>query len=271
MHHFTHLQLRREGAVLIAAMSNPPKNLLNATMVAELHALADELATGNDVRVLILTGAAEGIFITHYDVGELSALSDAARVRGDAAPASPPGQPELHTMHQLLVKLQSLPQPVIAAINGTAMGGGCELACACDFRFMVLGGVIGCPEVRVGILPGAGGTQRITRLVGVAKAMELMLLGNVVDAPAAERLGLVHRALPPAELLPEALALAQELASRPPLSIALIKQCILQGSEMALTDGLRFEQEAFYRTLRSDDASRLMRAYLSSDRPLDEQ
>jgi enoyl-CoA hydratase/carnithine racemase len=264
---FKFLQIRRDGPALIATMSNPPKNFLNASMVAELHVLADRLKDDAEVRVLVLTGGAEGIFITHYDVGELSVLSDASRKQ----PAPAPAATGLHTMHRLILKLQALPQPVIAAINGTAMGGGCELAIGCDFRYMSTDGVIGCPEVRVGILPGAGGTQRITRLVGVAKAMELMLLGDAVNAVTAERIGLIHRALPPEELLPEAIALAYELASRPPLSVALIKQCILQGSEMPLADGLRFEQEAFFQTMRSDDAARLMRAYLQSDRPLNEQ
>jgi enoyl-CoA hydratase len=212
----------------------------------------------------------DGIFITHYDVGELSATSDVARERESVGAGA-----ELHGMHQLLLKLQSLPQPVIAAINGTAMGGGCELALACDFRIMARGGpapaVIGLPEVRVGILPGAGGTQRMTRLVGTAKALELMLLGDTLDADAAERVGLVHRAVDAGQALTEALALATELAQRPRLSLALIKQCVLRGSEMPLLDGLRFEQEAFWKTMRSEDASRLMRQYLKSDRPLDQQ
>jgi enoyl-CoA hydratase len=265
---YNFLQLRRDGPVLIATMSNPPKNFLNAPMVAELHALADALKDDAEVRSLILTGGVEGIFITHYDVGELTVLSDASRKRPAETTSAPA---ELHTMHRLILKLQALPQPVIAAINGTAMGGGCELAIGCDFRYMSTDGVIGCPEVRVGILPGAGGTQRITRLVGVAKAMELMLLGDAVNAVTAERIGLVHRALPPEELLPEAVALAHELASRPPLSVALIKQCILQGSELPLEEALRFEQEAFFQTIRSDDAARIMRAYLQSNRPLNEQ
>ena len=163
---YNYLQLRRDGPVLIATMSNPPKNFLNAPMVAELHQLADQLKDDAEVRALILTGGVHGIFITHYDVRELSVLADRSHEQ-PAAAAPAPG--ELHTMHQLILKLQALPQPVIAAINGTAMGGGCELAIGCDFRLMSTDGVIGCPEVRVGILPGAGGTQRITRLVGVAK------------------------------------------------------------------------------------------------------
>src|SRR5438034_7612903 len=165
MTEYRFLKLRSEGAALVVELTNPPRNLLNAPMVAELTALADELEQNSEVRALILTGGVEGIFITHYDVGELSTLSD--RMRGSSTAA--PGGAELHGMHKLLLKLQSLPQPVIAAINGMAMGGGCELALACDFRYMAQGGRIGLPEVRVGILPGAGGTQRMTRLLGTLK------------------------------------------------------------------------------------------------------
>lgn len=260
------IQVERRGPAMLARITNPPRNFLNAAIVAELQALADEVDADAATRALILTGGVEGIFITHYDVRELIGASDVARTRETVG-----GGPELHGMHQALLKLQALSKPVIAAINGVAMGGGCELALACDFRYMAHGGVIGCPEVRVGILPGAGGTQRMARLLGTAKALELTLLGQVVDAATAERIGLVHRAVEPDALLPQALALAEELAQRPPLSVALIKQCILQGSEMPLVDGLRFEQSAFWQTMRSEDAARLMRQYVESDRPLNEQ
>ncbi len=265
MTEYKYLTTRREGTTLIATMINPPQNLLNGAMVGELHALVDALADDVETRVLVLTGGADGIFITHYDVGELTAISDVVRSRD-----VPGGGQELHAMHQLTLKLQALPQPVIAAINGTAMGGGCELALACDFRYIARGGVFGLPEVRVGILPGAGGTQRMTRLVGTAKALELMLLGDAVDADTAERLGLAHRAVDADRLMPDVLALAAELARRPALSVALIKQCILQGAEMPLGDALRFEQAAFNRTMRSDDAAQLMRAYVTNDRGLNE-
>lgn len=269
MSDYRYVETRREGTTLVATLNNPPRNFLNAPMVAELTALADELASDTEVRALVLTGGVDGIFITHYDVGELSTVS--SRMRGEEAKAFTPPT-EFHGMHRLILDLQALPQPVIAAINGTAMGGGCELALGCDFRYMAKGPyVIGLPEVRVGILPGAGGTQRMARLLGTAKALELMLLGNTVDPETAERIGLVHRAIEPERMLPEALALASELAQRPPLSIAMIKQCVLKGTEMPLEDGLRFEQEAFWKTMRSEDALRLMRQYTESDRPLDEQ
>ena len=151
------------------------------------------------------------------------------------------------------------------------MGGGCELALACDFRIIAKSGMIGLPEVRVGILPGAGGTQRMARLIGTAKALELMLLGNTVDGETAQRLGLVHRAVEADQVLPLAIGLASELASRPRLSLALIKQCVLKGTELPLIDGLRLEQDAFWQTMRSDDAARLMRDYEQNDRSLDQQ
>ena len=276
MSEYKYLQVRRDGGVVIATMVNPPRNLLNAAMVAELHALVDGLADDGDARVLVLTGGADGIFITHYDVGELSMLSDAVR-------SQPPPEPgpvtaeglrtrQLHPLNRLSLKLAALPQPVIAAINGTARGGGGELSRACDFRIMARRGMIGLPEVRVGILPGAGGTQRMTRLLGAAKALELMLLGQAVDADTAARLGLVHRAVDADALMPEALRLADELASRPRQAVALIKQCVQQALEpLPLEDRLAFESERFMELMRSEDASRLMKAYLSSERPLNEQ
>jgi enoyl-CoA hydratase len=273
---YTHVQTRRDGPVLIATLVNPPKNFMNARMVEEMHAVVDGIAEDDTVRALIFTGGAEGIFITHYDVGELSVLSDVVREGAPAAaPAQPPPAdrppPELHPLDRLSLKLRDMPQPVIAAINGTAMGGGCELTLACDFRIMAQGYQIGLPEVRVGILPGAGGTQRMTHLIGVARALELMLLGNTVEASEAARIGLVHRAVPKDRVLPEAIALARELASRPRVSVAEIKRLIQHAPDWEIEQGLREEAAAFMRTMRSDDASNLMKSYLKSDRPLNEQ
>ncbi|HSP56599.1 MAG TPA: enoyl-CoA hydratase/isomerase family protein [Dehalococcoidia bacterium] len=261
---YTHVQTHREGPALVATLTNPPRNLMNALMVRELTDLAESLANVTEARVLVLTGVGD-IFITHYDVSELTLLSD--RMQGAT---TVPANGELHGTHKAFLKLQSLPQVVIAAMNGTAMGGGCELSLDCDFLYMARGpGRIGLPEVRVGILPGAGGTQRMARLLGTARAMELMLLGDAVDADTAERIGLVHKACDPDQLMPEVLSLANELAKRPPLSIALIKQCVLRGVEMPLDDALHFEQDAFWQTMRSPDAARLMREYLTGNVPLD--
>jgi len=261
---------RREDNVLIITLTNPPRNFMNARMVIEMAEAVDAAEHDDDVRAIIFTGGVDGIFITHYDVGELSRASDVSREQ-IPAPRQPSTNIDLHPLNKLMLRLQRLPQPVIAAINGTAMGGGCEFTLACDFRIMAKGCQIGLPEVRVGILPGAGGTQRMARLLGAPKALELMLLGNTVDADEAARIGLVHRAVDKNSVLSEAIALGRELASRPRLSVALIKKCVVEGLQLPIEEALRLEQRSFNETMRSDDASRLMRAYLGSNRPLNEQ
>jgi len=265
-----YVHTRREGPVLVVTLTNPPRNFMNATMVLEMAQAVEAVEHDEEVRAIVFTGGVDGIFITHYDVGELSHASDVSRDQVQP-PREPSRNVDLHPLNRLMLRLQALPQPVIAAINGTAMGGGCEFTLACDFRVMAKGYQIGLPEVRVGILPGAGGTQRMARLLGTAKAMELMMLGNTVDADTAASIGLVHRAVEKDRVLPEAIALANELASRPRLSVALIKKLVLEGVQMPLEDALRLEQRSFGETMRSDDASRLMRAYLTSERPLNEQ
>ncbi|HUF54230.1 MAG TPA: enoyl-CoA hydratase/isomerase family protein [Dehalococcoidia bacterium] len=263
---YQYLQTRREGATFVCTITNPPQNFLNAAILTELTRLAGEIENDETVRALVLTGGVEGIFITHYDVSELTGAAAIARERESF------GAGELHALHKLLLRFGAWRVAVIAAINGTAMGGGCELTLGCDFRYMARGDYqIGLPEVRIGLLPGGGGTQRMARFLGQAKALEFMLLGNTLNADEAERVGLIHRACDADDLMPQVMALANELASRPPLSIELIKKCVRQGAEMPLEEALTLEQESFWKTMRSEDAARLMRAYLKSDRPLDQQ
>jgi enoyl-CoA hydratase len=260
------LDLRREGATLVCTINNPPKNFLNQRVMRELIAMADEAVADESLRALVITGGIDGIFITHYDVGELVAAAKIARANPDFG-----GGPELHDLHKFVLKLQESHVATIAAVNGVAMGGGCELALGLDFRIKSTKGQFGLPEVRVGLLPGGGGTQRFARLLGTAKALELMLLGDTVDGETAERIGLVHRTVAPERVLPEAMALAEELGKRPRESIRLIKQCVYKASDLPINDALHFEQEAFWKTLRTEDADRLMGAYLESDLPLDQQ
>jgi len=249
----------RDG-VRILTLNRPEKR--NALDTALSKALLEALRAADEdeeVRCVVLTGAGQS-FCAGADLSEFKGLAD---------PQAAEARAEL-TMH-LHLAFSKMAKPVVTAINGAAMGGGCEFTLACDFRIMASGYQIGLPEVRVGILPGAGGTQRMARLLGTAKAMELMLLGNTVDADTAASIGLVHRAVEKDRVLPEAMALANELASRPRLSVALIKKLVLEGVQMPLEEALQLEQRSFNETMRSDDASRLMRAYLKSERPLNEQ
>ena len=252
-----YFQVERTGGVAVCTMINPPMNYLTTPMAQELGQLVGELANDRGVRAAILTGGIEGKFITHYSVEELAHLAaDPAlyRQRGAQAEAG---------FHDLLNAVQGLSVPVIAAINGDCMGGGFELALACDFRLAALGPYqIGLPESRLGILPGGGGTQRLTRLIGAAKALEVMLFGNVYPPEDAARLGLVHRALPAHDLMDIALDWARQLAKQPPKALAMIKRAVYAGGDTDFEHGLAIERECFTAVMCSRDARVGMAAYL---------
>ncbi len=219
----------------------------------EFDDLVEALYADPDLRVGIFTSALPDVFIQHFDVSQIVKWSEALRT---AAPTPPAERPAPRGIHRLG------PKPVIAAVNAPAAGGGCELTLFCDFRFMSRAATIGCPEVNVGFLPPSG-SQHMARLLGIGKALEMVMLGKVVDADEAERIGLVHRACNPEELMPATLEFAQELASKPPLAIAHIKRAIYEGSEMPLAKGLELAIELFQEGIKSEDALQLMRAYVA--------
>ncbi len=255
-----HLQWGHEGGVYVIRFYNPPTNLMNARMVNEIRDMLKWMDKDPRVRVIVFTGAVENYFIQHYDVGELSTTADAA-----TKDASIGAGGELHATHQLYLEIEALTKPCIAAINGQAHGGGFELALACDFRIMTNPGSVGLPEVNVGILPGAGGTVRLPRLIGVARAKELIMQGQVADADTAVQYGLVMKAVPPDQLMPEALKLAHRLEALPPQSLALTKKVITTSGDMPLKDALKLEQDSFWTLMRSEDAQRLMKQYVQSN------
>ena len=253
------LRVAKANRVAMCRIYNPPLNMLNAKMMAELSGFIEETERDDDVRVVVFTSAVPNIFITHYDVSELVALSG-------AMPEPLPEMPRAADMphYQLHLRMRNMPKPIIAAINGACQGGGCEFTLACDIRIMAKGDFgIGLPEVGVGILPGGSGTQLMTRLLGPAKALEMMLFGKVVDAEEAERIGLVHKAVPAIELLPTTLTMAYRLAAGAPIAQGLIKRCVYQGGPLPLEEGLQVEMEAFAETLRTEDAREAMKAYLN--------
>jgi len=253
---YEQVKVSKTNKIALCSIYNPPANLMTSRMTQELDALIGELAADDSVRVVVFTGGVDGVFITHYDVSELVGLSS-------AQPAAQPAKAVDMPHHRMQLRLQSLPKPVIAAINGRCGGGGCEFALSCDLRLMAIGDfTIGLPEVTVGILPGGGGTQRLPRLIGHGKALEMMLLGKVVGAEEAERIGLVHQAVPAADLMSTVTALAERLARGAPIAQGLIKRCVYEGREMSLEEGLQIEAEAFRQTLKTEDARESMKAYL---------
>lgn len=257
--------VEKDGPVVIWKFNNPPQNLMNLQTGAEFTELVEELEEDPDLRVGIITSNLPNVFIQHFDVSTI--LSEWSSKTPEELQAEFAKQAENPAPPRGLRRLRR--KPIIAAISGQTAGGGCELTLMCEFRFMSRNASLGCPEVNAGILPGGGGTQRMTRLLGISKAMEMLLLGKVVDADEAERIGLVHRACEPDELMPAVKQFAQELAFRPPMAIGHIMQCIYQGSEMPLPDGLALESRLFFELTQSEDAKRIMGEYVAGGQKVD--
>lgn len=214
---------------------NRPKvlNALNAAMLGELDAALDALAADDAVRAVILTGAGEKAFAAGADIGELAALTG---VEGQALAAR--GQ-------RIFGKMESLGKPVIAAINGFALGGGCELAMAASIRIASESAKLGQPEVKLGLIPGYGGTQRLTRLVGKGAALKLLLTGEIIPAAEALWAGLVDEVVPAAELMPRSRALAGTIAAMAPIAVRQCLAAVHVGYDLPLDEALAHEAALF--------------------------
>lgn len=278
------LRTDRDGRVMTVRIDNPPHNFMNREMVGELVEITDALEGDRSVGAVVLTGV-DDLFITHYDVEEILAGSEEmdmevppsiagttlrvvrglTRVPGgrkvvDRSPAK--GVRELHTIHDLFLRWNRMDKVFVAAINGPAMGGGCEVSLACDLRYMSAEAVgIGQPEVAVGFPPGAGGTQRLTRAVGTGRALELILEATALTPQEALEIGLVHAVLPPGELVAKATETAARMARRAPESIAAVKRAVLDGASRPLAEGLALERKWFLSAVSMPAARRAMRAY----------
>lgn len=247
--------------VVVASYANPPKSYLTAEGTEELAALIKSWRDPG-VRAVVLCGGHPGAFITHYSVEELLALAS------DADTLCAVGTELTRGYHAMLLSLRDLPKPVIVAMNGDTMGGGFELSLSCDIRIGQRGDFrYGLPEVRVGIIPGGSGTQRLARLIGAGAAVEFIMRGRVVTPDQALELRLVHEVVDDA--VERARALAAELAALPPKAIACAKRAVYAGSDTQLQAGLEIESAAFLEAMLTDDGRRAMQAYV--DQPLDER
>ncbi len=251
-----YFKIERHEHVEVWTITNPPMNYMTGPMSAELLELIGRAEADEQIRAVMLTGGVEGKFITHYSVDELAALA------ADPAQCSRTFPQLAAGFHRMLNRVMLMPKAMIAAINGDCMGGGYELALACDFRLAADGPFqIGLPEAVLGILPGGGGTQRLSRLIGRGRALEVMLFGNVYSPREAERMGMVNRVLPPETLMSFAMQWARTLAERPPRSIAAIKRAVYLGADRDLESGLYIERAEMLNLMCSEDARALMNAY----------
>ncbi len=249
------LLVEREDAVAILTVNRPEKrNALNSTVRAELLNAFDALRDEPEVRVLVLTGAGEKAFIAGADIGEF-------------AERTPLQQREAMTRRRIFDEIAAYPKPVIAMINGFALGGGCELALACDLRLAADSARLGQPEINLGIIPGGGGTQRLPRVVGMGQAMRLVLSGEIIDAMEAHRIGLVDLVFPASELRERTLELTRSIAEKSPVALRMAKSAVHAAAEMPLAAGLAYETELFVTCFGSEDKREGVEAFLQKRPP----
>ncbi|MGI9952766.1 enoyl-CoA hydratase-related protein [Moorellaceae bacterium AZ2] len=244
-----------EGGLAIITLNRPQfYNALNSELMAELEQVLIGIEQDRSVRVAIITGQGKA-FAAGADVKEL-------------AQADPWGALENCTLaHRVMDRLEALPCPTIAAINGPALGGGCELSLCCDFRIASENSRLGLPEVTLGIIPGAGGTQRLVRLVGLSRAKELIYLGSIIDAKRALEIGLVDQVVGESELMEKARELAQKLMERPRMALALAKRAINFGRDKDLETGKKYEMTQFALAFSTYDQKEGMRAFVEKRKP----
>jgi enoyl-CoA hydratase len=241
----------KKDTVGILTVNRPDKlNAISNELTEELEQLLDEIENDSQLRVLVITGAGDKAFVAGADINEL--------VERDASM----GREVSRFRQKLFARIENLPVPVIAAVNGYALGGGLELAIACNIRVASEKAQFGAPEVKLGIIPGDGGTQRLPRLVGLGRAMEMVLTGDFIDAQEAFRIGLVNRVVPHEELMESVMRLAQKIASRPPLAVKYAKEAVNRSQEGDTASGFALESYLHALACTTEDKKEGVSAFL---------
>ena len=269
---YENLKVEDHGHVVVCILTNPPTHTFTSKSLMEVHDFLDQMEKKKDLRVLAFTGEGEDVFIKHYEVGELadSAEKNISEAKEVSAGYSPPK--ELHHFHKMLLRLRDIEAIVIAGINGNTAGGGCEFSLGCDLRIMSEGPyAIGLPETSVGILPGGGGTQRLARLIGSSRALDLILHARLLSPQEAFEFGLINKLVPHERFREELMAYCSDLASRAPIALRQVKKIIHKGLDKTLEEGLLMEQEAFDVTMRSNDAAKAMRSMLDTEKNIEDR
>jgi enoyl-CoA hydratase len=249
------LLFERSGRVGLITINRPDKrNALNIKTREEGAALLDELRGDDSVGVVVITGAGDKAFVAGADIGEFAGRTAIT-------------QRDVMTARSLFNAIDSFPKPVIAMVNGYCLGGGCELALACDIRIASENASFGQPEINLGIIPGGGGTQRLTRLVGEGKAMEMILTGEMIDARTALGLGLVNHVVPLDQLKAKTMEIANRIAEKGPVSVSLAKEAIKIASRSNLDEGLRREVDLFALCFSTQDKDEGVKAFLEKRKP----
>ncbi|MDT4966380.1 MAG: enoyl-CoA hydratase [Acidobacteriota bacterium] len=250
------LLVERRDRVAIITINRPDKrNALNIQTRAEGAQVLEALAVDESIGVVVFTGAGDKAFIAGADIGEFAGRTALT-------------QRDVMMARSLFTAIDSFPKPVIAMINGYCLGGGCELALACDLRIASETASFGQPEINLGIIPGGGGTQRLTRLVGEGKSMEMILTGEIIDAQTAYSIGLVNRVVPAADLEAKTMEIANRIAEKSPIALRLAKEAVKLASRSNLDEGLRREVDLFALCFSSEDKNEGVSAFLEKRKPV---
>lgn len=248
---YENLVVEQDGGVLVVTVNRPKVlNALNGATLGELEQALDAAAKDESVRALIITGAGEKSFVAGADISELAALTPVA------------GRDHAAKGQRVFDRIERLGKPVVAAINGFALGGGCELAMACTLRLAAENAKFGQPEINLGLIPGFAGTQRLARLVGRGRAQELLLTGDMIGAEEAHRIGLVNRVYPAASLMEEARKLAHTLAAKAPIAVRCILDAVANGLDMSFADAQAHEAALFGVMFATEDMREGTSAFL---------
>jgi enoyl-CoA hydratase len=252
----TFVSSERRDAVALVTIDNPPMNALSAALLEELEAELDALDADDAVHAIVLRGAGDRAFVAGADIKEFPALRESASEGGSA-----------RGIQQVGRRMDAARTPFVAAIRGYCLGGGLELAMCCDVRICADDATLGQPEIKLGLIPGGGGTQRLPRLVGHGRAMFLNLTGDFVDAETAYAWGLVEKVVPAAELEDETLAVAGRIAAQSPHAVAVLRELARTTRDLPLEEGLRREADGFVRCLRSEDGAEGVAAFIEKRAP----
>ncbi|MDH5589901.1 MAG: enoyl-CoA hydratase-related protein [Gemmatimonadota bacterium] len=256
MSDLSHVRVEWDGDIAVVVIDRQEKlNALNADVVREIGEVFADLRNDDQVRGVILTGAGDKAFVAGADIGELAQMDSISGVETSRA-----GQ-------DVFLAIERFPKPVLAAVGGYALGGGCELALACHLRIAAEDARFGLPEVGLGIIPGYGGTIRLARLVGLGKAVELTLTGDMIKAPDALTAGLVSAVVPREELMDQAKAFMRRITKNGPVAVRLALESIFRAMDSTMGDSLDYESSLFGLLASTDDMKEGMAAFLEKRKP----